>query len=78
MRLPCTALLLAGLPLIATPASAAPPVGPGLRFEVTVPAALRAEPVTGRVFVFLAKDSTPEPRLAAGGMVSIPFFGADV
>src|SRR5262245_31537080 len=51
---------------------------PGLRFEVVVPRSLRAEPVTGRVFVFLARDSEPEPRLEAGGMVSIPFFGQDV
>jgi hypothetical protein len=47
-------------------------------FEVVVPRGLRAEPVTGRVFVFLARDTTVEPRLQAGDMVSIPFFGADV
>jgi hypothetical protein len=51
---------------------------PGARFEIVVPASLRAEALTGRVFVFLAKDSADEPRLRAGGMVSIPFFGVDV
>jgi hypothetical protein len=50
----------------------------GLRFEVTVPSTLRAQPLTGRVFVFLSRDSSPEPRLAAGGVVSVPFFGLDV
>ena len=35
------------------------------RFEVIVPAALHPEPVTGRVFVFLARDSAP--RAAAAG-----------
>jgi hypothetical protein len=48
------------------------------RFDVVVPASLRAEPLTGRVFVALARDSAPEPRLQAGGMVSVPFFGVDV
>jgi len=61
--------------------AAAPLVGqrpPGARFEIVVPSSLRAEPLTGRVFVFVAKDSVEEPRLKAGGMVSIPFFGMDV
>ncbi len=55
----------------------APPLAQ-LRFEVVVPRAVRAEPVTGRVFVFVSRDSTPEPRLDAGGMVSVPFWGADI
>jgi hypothetical protein len=61
--------------------AAAPLAGqraPGARFEIVVPSSLRTEPLTGRVFVFLAKDSVEEPRLKAGGMVSIPFFGMDV
>jgi hypothetical protein len=48
------------------------------RFEVVVPRALRAEPLTGRVFVFVSRDSAPEPRLQSGNMVSAPFFGTDV
>jgi len=60
----------------ATPVAGQGP--PGARFEIVVPSSLRAEPLTGRVFVFLAKDSVEEPRLKAGGMVSIPFFGMDV
>ncbi len=47
-------------------------------FEVTVAAAVRSEPVTGRVFVIVSHDSAPEPRLRAGGVVSEPFFGVDV
>ncbi|HZE74920.1 MAG TPA: alpha/beta hydrolase-fold protein [Gemmatimonadales bacterium] len=50
----------------------------GVRFEVVLAAGLRPEPITGRVFVFLSHDSNPEPRLQAGGVVSVPFFGADV
>jgi len=50
-----------------------------LRFEVSVPASLRAEPVTGRMFVILTKDSAPEPREQAGSFdSSVPFFGLDV
>jgi putative esterase len=51
---------------------------PPPRIEVVVPSTVRAEPVTGRVFVFLSTDSTREPRLEAGGVVSVPFFGVDV
>jgi hypothetical protein len=50
----------------------------GVHFEVVFSAGLQPEPITGRVFVFLAHDSSPEPRLQAGGVVSVPFFGADV
>ncbi|HEV3316437.1 MAG TPA: hypothetical protein VG488_05685 [Candidatus Angelobacter sp.] len=35
------------------------------RFEVTLPAAYK-QPVTGRVFVIIAKSENPEPRLQAG------------
>ena len=51
---------------------------PPPRIEVVVPSSVRAEPVTGRVFVFLSTDSTREPRLEGGGVVSVPFFGVDV
>jgi hypothetical protein len=81
MRLLPTAVLLSGVTCLAAPpavTAGSPPAGPGLRFEVVVPPGLRAEPVTGRVFLFLARDSAPEPRLEAGDMVSIPFFGQDV
>ncbi|MEP6574191.1 MAG: alpha/beta hydrolase-fold protein [Gemmatimonadota bacterium] len=65
--------------LMQAPAShSAAPAPSGLRFEVVIPASLRSEALTGRVFIFLSHDSTPEPRLEAGGMVSIPFFGVDV
>jgi hypothetical protein len=51
---------------------------PPPRIEVVIPSAVRAQPVTGRVFVFLSADSTREPRLEGGGVVSVPFFGVDV
>jgi hypothetical protein len=36
------------------------------RFEVTIAPAARAEPVTGRLIVFVSKTAQPEPRLALG------------
>jgi len=53
--------------------------GAPLRFAITIPSAARADPLTGRVFVVLSRDSTPEPRLAMGNLTqTTPFFGVDV
>src|SRR5258708_10780927 len=47
------------------------------RFEVTLPAAYK-QPVTGRVFVIVARSDSPEPRLQAGTWRSgPPVIGAD-
>src|SRR6185437_2996828 len=49
----------------------------GLRFEVAFPAS--TPPRTGRMYVAVSKDGTPEPRLQAGELArSTPFFGTDV
>jgi S-formylglutathione hydrolase FrmB len=54
---------------------AAPP--PPSHIEVTVSASAHAGPLTGRLVVFIAKDSTPEPRL--GRFLTGPaMFGADI
>ena len=51
----------------------------GTRFEISFPAAVHGEPITGRVFVFIAQDSAPEPRFQGGALGSNgPFFGQDV
>ena len=47
-------------------------------FEVTFSKELRAEPVTGRVFVAITRKKAPEPRLQVGYLTGSPFFGADV
>jgi hypothetical protein len=54
-----------------------PTSGRGLRVEVTVPPAVRAEPVTGRVYVMIARTNDREPRLQIG-RTGTPFFGRDV
>lgn len=49
-----------------------------VRFELSFPAELRSQPITGRVFVTISRTNSTEPRLQAGGMTSVPLFGADV
>jgi putative esterase len=71
----------AGLVGIGTVACTATRTAAPIAFSVTVPDAVRKDPLTGRVFVFISHDSTPEPRLAAGGAsgsAPTPFFGVDV
>jgi len=51
----------------------------GARFQVSFPAAVHAKPITGRVFVFIAQDSAPEPRFQGGALgANGPVFGVDV
>jgi hypothetical protein len=54
-----------------------PPAGRGLKVEVTVPPSIRSEPVTGRVYVMVARTDEREPRLQIG-RTGTPFFGRDV
>ncbi len=53
------------------------PGGTRLRFEVEVPAAVRSEPMTGRMFVMISRTDQREPRSQVG-RTGIPFFGVDV
>ena len=48
-----------------------------LRFEISIPDDVRAEPVTGRVFVMVSRTNTREPRFQVG-RTGVPFFGRDV
>jgi hypothetical protein len=51
----------------------------GTRFEISFPASAHAGPITGRVFVVIAKHETPEPIRDAGNWTGqTPFFGVDV
>jgi hypothetical protein len=73
-------------PLVATlltlfsgafPTLASPQTGTGPRFEIVVPESVRDEPVTGRVYVMIARTGDTEPRLQIG-RTGEPFFGRDV
>lgn len=46
-------------------------------FEIRVPASVRNEPLTGRMYVIFTRDSTREPRTLVG-RVGAPLFGHDV
>lgn len=51
----------------------------GLRIEISFPASIHAEPVTGRFFFIIAKNGNTEPRFQAGSWTQRnPLFGADV
>ena len=47
------------------------------KFEVRVPASVRNEPLTGRVYVIITRDSTRDPRTMVA-RVGTPLFGHDV
>jgi hypothetical protein len=48
------------------------------RFEVSFPAATRAESVTGRVYVMISRTNDKEPRLQISQTGGTPLFGRDV
>jgi enterochelin esterase-like enzyme len=51
----------------------------GPRFEISFPASVHAQPITGRVFVILSRRDNPEPRLQAGNWFQqTPIYGVDV
>ena len=61
-----------------TPVTLPGPSGKALvKFEISVPRAVRAEPLTGRVYVIFTRDSAREPRTLVG-RVGAPLFGRDV
>ena len=79
IRLPRTAAAIAAaivIPLAVI--SAAAPVEP-LRFAVTVAASVRSEPVTGRVFVAVSRESSPtRSPIDQAGPTGAPLFGVNV
>jgi Putative esterase len=71
--------LVAVLASIASVAPSATAATPGMKIEVSFPASVYGKPITGRVFVVISDDSTPEPRLQVGSWGShAPFLGVDV
>ena len=78
-------IVFALLPLLVQPflvscrrlAAAAWSEGP--RFEITFPASVHRQPITGRVFLTLSTSADSEPRLQVGGRGDRPpLFGLDV
>ncbi len=50
---------------------------PETRFEIVVPPAVNPDPLTGRVYIMIARSGDREPRLQIG-RTGEPFFGRDV
>ena len=48
------------------------------RFEITFPVSAHAQPITGRVYVMIARTNEREPRLQISQTGGTPFFGRDV
>jgi hypothetical protein len=67
------------LALLVALATASRAAAQGPRVEIVVPAALRAAPATGRLYVFVARRNDVEPRLQVRHESDCtPFFGVDV
>ena len=71
MALGVVAILAAALVGTDAPAQAGGP-----RFEIAFPDDVSAEPLTGRMFLVLARDAEREPRLQVG-RYGVQFFGVD-
>jgi hypothetical protein len=57
----------------------APVTGDGLRFEITFAASARSEAVTGRVYVAISRESTPQrPPIQQASPTGVPLFGKAV
>jgi hypothetical protein len=48
------------------------------RFEIVIPRATRAEPVTGRVYVAISRVRGPRTPIEQTGETGVPLFGVDV
>jgi hypothetical protein len=53
------------------------PADRGVRVEITVPPAIKGDPITGRVYFMVSRTDEREPRLQIG-RTGTPFFGRDV
>ena len=52
---------------------------PRLQFSLSFSQSVHPDNITGRIFVCISEDNSPEPRLQAGSWSrSVPFFGKDI
>ncbi len=68
--------ILAVVPAIGGCAPVADPGRTDLRFEISFPAAVSSEPLTGRMFLTIARNDESEPRLQVG-RYGVPVYGVD-
>jgi hypothetical protein len=48
------------------------------RFEISFPSSLRTDSITGRVYLIIARRSSPEPRFQVRRASGVPFFGKNI
>lgn len=71
-------LLIVVCCLVACKNAWAAPGAAGPRFEISFPAAVRAQPVTGRLFVLISRMNEPEVRLQSHWINTPEMLGRDV
>jgi len=52
--------------------------GSPVRFEISFPASVHDQPITGRAYVMITRSAVREPRLQLSQVDGIPFFGRDI
>src|SRR5439155_11372449 len=73
------AAIVLALSLVPRSKARSKPPAADLKFEISFPALVHPQPVTGRLFVVITRKSDPEPRLQSGFWGdSPPLFGLDV
>ena len=75
LQLPALPVLLGCLLLMAAPV---PALAAALSFEVSFTPAVRTTPFTGRIFVFTAPETGPEPRFGPDWFQPEPFYALEV
>ena len=76
LPMPVAVILLALIVALGGCAPGGDTGGTDLRFEISFPASVSEEPLTGRMFLAIARDQDPEPRLQVG-RYGVPVFGVD-
>ena len=71
-------LLHPALALFLLPAATLSQQPPPATFEISFPASIHDQPITGRVYVMITRDGDREPRLQLSQVDGIPFFGRDI
>jgi hypothetical protein len=73
------AVFFLGLALALIACAQKEPGGSSQRLEISIPAMVKGQPLTGRAFVMISRQDNPEPRLQVGSWgQTTPFFGTDV
>ncbi len=77
--MPSLARVIGGIVVALAPLSLSSAQAPALRFSISFPKSIHAEPVTGRALLIISRDSNPEPRFQNHPVDrGLPTFGRHV